>query len=950
MADLSCYDTAYPPGVRTREDSLVKARRDRLGDALPDHRVGLAFSGGGIRSATFCLGVVQALAAHRLLRRFDYLSTVSGGGYLGSFLGALICRTGLRKEDVVVGLGPEEVKKRLADAQGRSEVLEVVRERVRMKVRVPLGDTPAEKAERLARLSFVPGPKPEDIDLDQETAVARVTAAGGAAIDDVEAVLADPHSTVIDWLRENGRYLSPNGGGDELLAAATYLRNLVAVQVVLASLGLLILSVLAVVRAMAGRWIDLEGSQFSHLTWRLWWSPYLVLAGAVFVVLAVPLGWAYWSCPRDQRPPGTAGFFSQTLPFLSILATAGTMVAIGLGTVMRVPLAVQLLAGLIGGVTIVLLVGLRAVALLRPTRSYWKIARNRLTIALRNALVLSAVIAAIAFVDSLGQTLYIWVIAHDGVGPGRSLASVTGVVALAAAAKKLVGLLPKKGDARPRLPVALLAGLCAAVLLLAGLAVLSAGVHAVAWLGHPPLGDPWHQLAGGWPRGDTATGMSRRALAWLLGIAAILFGMIAPDVKFINLSSELSLYAGRLVRSYLGASNPRRAEGANKRITETIEGDDLPYAAYSPDGGGGPLHLVNVTVNQTVDGESQIEQRDRKGLPMVVGPHGLSAGVRSHALWEEGREKIRAVHTEGQPEFHLLARDASTEALAVERLTIGEWVAVSGAAFSTGLGARTSIGLSALLALLNVRLGYWWDSQIHPGDRAQRATPAPAERLAAAISHVFPVQSHLVQEMLARFHGPGRQRWYLTDGGHFENTAVYELIRRRLPFIVACDCGEDAGYDFEDLAALVRKARTDFSADIRFLGSKEIDDLVGDTPLRRLVGTLDELRPRKDEDHPVPVSAAHATLARVEYHEHPSAAAFPRRSVILFIKPTLVGGERRDIIQYKSAHGSFPQESTVDQYFDEAQWESYRALGHHVAAALFATMEGRRLVGLADGV
>src|SRR5262245_50108016 len=47
---------------------------------------GLALSGGGIRSATFALGVTQAFAAQDLLRRFDYLSTVSGGGYLGSSL------------------------------------------------------------------------------------------------------------------------------------------------------------------------------------------------------------------------------------------------------------------------------------------------------------------------------------------------------------------------------------------------------------------------------------------------------------------------------------------------------------------------------------------------------------------------------------------------------------------------------------------------------------------------------------------------------------------------------------------------------------------------------------------------------------------------------------------------------------------------------------------------
>src|SRR5689334_3872420 len=46
----------------------------------------LCFSGGGIRSASFCLGVAQALANARVLHRFDYLSTVSGGGYVGGWL------------------------------------------------------------------------------------------------------------------------------------------------------------------------------------------------------------------------------------------------------------------------------------------------------------------------------------------------------------------------------------------------------------------------------------------------------------------------------------------------------------------------------------------------------------------------------------------------------------------------------------------------------------------------------------------------------------------------------------------------------------------------------------------------------------------------------------------------------------------------------------------------
>src|SRR5260370_12531052 len=70
--------------------------------------VGLAFSGGGIRSATFNLGILQGLARMKLLSKFDYLSTVSGGGYIGSWLMAWIKRC--RIKDVRAGLRPERGK------------------------------------------------------------------------------------------------------------------------------------------------------------------------------------------------------------------------------------------------------------------------------------------------------------------------------------------------------------------------------------------------------------------------------------------------------------------------------------------------------------------------------------------------------------------------------------------------------------------------------------------------------------------------------------------------------------------------------------------------------------------------------------------------------------------------------------------------------------------------
>src|SRR5690606_2463190 len=89
----------------------------------------------------------------------------------------------------------------------------------------------------------------------------------------------------------------------------------------------------------------------------------------------------------------------------------------------------------------------------------------------------------------------------------------------------------------------------------------------------------------------------------------------------------------------------------------------------------------------------------------------------------------------------------------VESLGLGQWTAISGAAFSTGLGARTRMGLSMLLALSNARLGYWWDSGTAPRRSSQAAASGPGERLFARLATLAPVQACLANETFARFHG-----------------------------------------------------------------------------------------------------------------------------------------------------------------------------------------------------
>lgn len=78
-------------GLARAEREAVQARRRNYGlDVGRDWAAGIALSGGGIRSASFSLGVLTSLAKRNVLPRFDYLSTVSGGGYAGAFLTQLL--------------------------------------------------------------------------------------------------------------------------------------------------------------------------------------------------------------------------------------------------------------------------------------------------------------------------------------------------------------------------------------------------------------------------------------------------------------------------------------------------------------------------------------------------------------------------------------------------------------------------------------------------------------------------------------------------------------------------------------------------------------------------------------------------------------------------------------------------------------------------------------------
>jgi hypothetical protein len=144
---------------------------------------------------------------------------------------------------------------------------------------------------------------------------------------------------------------------------------------------------------------------------------------------------------------------------------------------------------------------------------------------------------------------------------------------------------------------------------------------------------------------------------------------------------------------------------------------------------------------------------------------------------------------------------------------------------------------------------------------------------------------------------------FLSDGGHFENLGLYEMVRRRCRCIIVSDAGCDPGYTFEDLSNAVRKIRIDFSIPIEFPPDG----------LGMSVGGQGKGNP-------------HLAIGTIRYSAVDGPVA---NGVLIYMKATLSGDEPVDVLNYGRSHPAFPHESTANQFFTEAQFESYRTLGLH---------------------
>lgn len=381
----------------------------------------------------------------------------------------------------------------------------------------------------------------------------------------------------------------------------------------------------------------------------------------------------------------------------------------------------------------------------------------------------------------------------------------------------------------------------------------------------------------------------REDLKWMLiGVGAVAFVAFWSWKRVnINRFSIHALYRNRLIRAYLGASNPERTPNP---FTGFDTGDNCRMSSLwrKGKGAGGwqPFHVVNMALN--VVATSRLAWQERKAESFTATP--LHCGTATFS---------------GTTAHSLGYRPTSDYASKEGGLTLGTALAISGAAASPNMGYNSSPMVTLLLALFNVRLGWWLGNPGAPGeDSYQKEGPKIA---------VLPY----VLEMFG-LTTDTRRYVYLSDGGHFENLGLYEMIRRRCRCIVVSDAGCDPDYGFEDLGNAVRKIAIDLGVYISF-------------------NTLKELKPRSKDGKII--DGVYYAVGEIDYKTAPEwtsdnppvpPGTDVENGYILHIKPGYHGTESADIVSYAKAHETFPHETTGDQFFSESQFESYRTLGFEI--------------------
>ncbi len=846
-------------------------------------RSALCFSGGGIRSATFGLGLVQGIARHRMLDRFDYLSTVSGGGYLGGWLTAWIYRERQRPLDPRQAL--QEVESQLRS----------------------LPDSPLE-----------PGPEP------------------------------------LQYLRSYSRYMSPKLGllsADTWTLFAIFLRNLFLNWLVLLPLLAAVLVIprasVILVRLGSRPWFQ---AQESWILPAVFWAAVLLGACAIAYISAsrpslgnrgtlserrrtqewflllclLPLSLMsilitlYWAWLRSRGTPLAGLHFvilgQRTSPLLAFALFGALLHVLGFALArfwvrkyVLGELGITLLTGALGGASawlaashlfpaigsglstelyvcfaapLLLFLFLLAATLFVGLSSYYTTDADREWLARSGAWLLIAIAVRLAF---SALVIYGPVALLHAVGWVSSIGGVSGLVTLFLGRSAKTKSKDQEGkDDKTSVLLDKLLVFAAPIFAASILVLLSLGTTLlVRWLGDSLFpGYTWPPLAGvparvWWPASTIYYSPWKAVLAAFALLVAV--GGCMGRFVDINSFSLHAAYRDRLIRAYLGAS--RGSERRPNPFTGFDEDDNLQLKELR---GNRPFHVVNMALN-LVAGQD-LAWQDRKAETFTASPlHAGSFRLGYRDVAEYGR------HKKG---------DAA--------LSLGTSVAISGAAASPNMGYHSSPVVTFLLALFNVRLGWWLGNPGPSGDKTY-ATPGPRFAPSPLFAEAFGLTD--AQHPYV----------YLSDGGHFENLALYEMILRRCHFIVVSDGGEDPEFTFEDLGNAVSKIRVDLGVPIKF-------EKILMRPRQPDGESYDKARSES--------SAAlqpYCALARICYSCVDGVSSGQvEDGLLLYIKPSLNGTEPADVFHYARLHQLFPHEPTANQLYTESQFESYRELGSHV--------------------
>jgi hypothetical protein len=360
------------------------------------------------------------------------------------------------------------------------------------------------------------------------------------------------------------------------------------------------------------------------------------------------------------------------------------------------------------------------------------------------------------------------------------------------------------------------------------------------------------------------------------GWAALLVPFVVGATADLNSVSMHRYYRDRLMGSFMPqpAGVEEMAAGGTQadstRLHEMCD-RDKPYA---------PLHLINTNV-VLVDAKGS-RNKGRGGDSFVLSAlHcGSSAtGWRATAQFMGGS------------------------------VTLASAMAASGAALNpnaggAGRGPTRDRALSFVLRMLNARLGYW---VLNP--RSDTRLVSRPKFLWPGIPALFGYgfrESSLFLE--------------LSDGGHYENLGVYELVRRRCRLIIAVDAGADPKFQFDDLANLIERVRVDFGV--------------------KIAVTSDDLRPLLPGSDPTAESPGEGRPACAERGWLYADVLYPDGKApgkLIYLTTTFTKGLPADLYGYKLAHPKFPDEPTSDQFFDEQQFEAYRELGYQIAADMLGS-------------